>query len=361
MTAASFLSELTRRRHRVLAFVDLVQDIDVMLPVLLAIRDQPDLELRTCVSRWLSQESPRTAEVLAAHGLPFAYVRRRDVIEGRAPSLRGLKAVVTASESTHLAHVAGHALARRADAAGLGAYTLQHGLENAGLFGAEAALARFASTTVFCWFPPEAIPDDLPQATRAKLVHVGRPEPPAEPSPAPARAHDLGVFENLHWERYADADRAAFRAGVAAVARALPGTRILVRAHPAGGWADQLGQELAAFGNITLQTALDARLQPESGAAVLRGLSRVITTPSTIALDAAAAGAPVALAAPGGGAYDPLPVLHGPEDWVSFAAGGPYDPRTLDQFRSRVLVAGNGAPRIAGRLSRDFARQSPQL
>ena len=350
-----------RRRPRVLALVDLVQDIDALLPVLRAIAASPELSLRIVVSRWLAKESPRTEALLRRHGLAFAYVRRREIIEGRAPSLRGIAAVLAASESSHPAHAAGHALALRARALGLGTYALQHGFEQIGLFGPEAAAARFASTTVFCWFAPDAAPEDLPEETRAVLAPVGRPSPPGGWEADGAPAYELGVFENLHWDRYSDVDRSSFRDGLMAVARALPKARILLRPHPAGGWADQLGHELAPFQNIVRASAPEARGRLGGGADILKGLSRVITTPSTVALDSALAGIPVALAAFGGASYRPLPVLDGPEAWVAFASGQAYDPGVLDQFRLRVLVAGDGAPRIVERLGRDLVETMAKL
>ncbi len=350
----SLARPLGARRPRVLVFIDLVQDIDVLLPVIVALKREPHLSLKVAVSRWLEQESPRTASRLKAASVPFAYVRRREVIAGLAPSLGNVAAVIAASESSHEAHAAAHALARRAASLGLGTYAVQHGLENVGLFGIEAEAAMFASQTVFCWFPPEATPPSLPADTKAKLVHAGRASPtPRGDGPAPP-PYRLGVFENLHWDRYTDADREAFRVGLLAVARALPDARILVRPHPAGGWADRLGHELAQFVNMTLIAASDARSAQESGAEAMQGIERVITTPSTVALDAALAGRPVALAAPGGEIYAPLPVLTGPEDWIAFAGAQTQGLLALDQFRARVLVEGDGAARIVERLRRDL-------
>ena len=162
------------------------------------------------------------------------------------------------------------------------------------------------------------------------------------------------MFENLHWERYSAADRDAFRHGLKAMAAAAPQARILLRPHPAGGWADALGHELAPFPNITTVRASDARASLGGSAELLEGIGRVITTPSTVALDAALARRPVALAADGGDAYRPLPVLATPQDWVAFAAQPQPDLSALDQFRSRVLVAGDAAPRILERLCRDL-------
>jgi hypothetical protein len=349
------------RRRRVLVLVDLVQDIDTLLPVLLALRAAPGLSLRIVVSRWLERESPRTAAILRSHRLGFGYARRRDIIEARAPSLAGVDAVLAASESSHPAHAAGYALAARARGMGLKTYALQHGFEQIGLFGLEAAGAVFASETVFCWFPLAAAPHDLPAETREKLAPVGRPTPPGGWDRDPVPSFDLGVFENLHWERYSHEDRSRFREGLIAVARALPEVRIRLRPHPAGGWADQLGHELAQFKNIHGASAPEARERPEGGLQILRGLSRVITTPSTVALDSALAGLPVALAAAGGGAYEPLPVLSGPQAWVAFASGAAYDRGMLDQLRSRVLVAGDGAVRIVERLGRDLVETMATL
>ena len=342
------------RPPRVLVLVDLVQDIDALLGVLVALGEEPRLSLTIVVSRWLERESPRTEALLHAHGLDFTYVRRRDIIEGRAPSLRGVQAVLAAAESSHPAHAAGHALAARARGLAIKTYALQHGFEQIGLFGPEAALATFASQTVFCWFPPEAAPPDLPAETKSKLIPIGRPIPPGGWGRDAEPAFELGVFENLHWERYTRQDRAQFLEGLTAAARALPHARILLRPHPAGRWADELGHELAQFKNIVRPSAAEARARQEGGAQVLRGISRVITTPSTVALDSALAGIPVALAADGGASYRPLPILGGPDAWVAFACGATYDRLQLDQFRSRVLVAADGAARIVERLGWDL-------
>jgi hypothetical protein len=274
------------------------------------------------------------------------------VIAGKLPSLRGVHAVISASESSHPAHAAGHALALRAAAAGLRTYALQHGFENVGLFGFEAAAASFASEVVFCWFPESADPPGLPPGARARLAHVGRPAPVIGKDAV--EAFDVGVFENLHWERYSDENRHGFVQGLKAAAAAHPRLSFRLRPHPAGGWADQLGHELAPLTNITLDSAERARARLEGGAEVVRGLGRVITTPSTVALDAAMAGLPTAIAA-GDDLYDPLPRLAAPEDWIAFAGGRNPDPGAADRFLARVLTPGDGAARIAERLSCDLS------
>ena len=222
----------------------------------------------------------------------------------------------------------------------------------------EACAATFESDTVFCWFPQAAIPPDLPAQTRRKLVHAGRPAPIGGWGRDEAPSFDLGVFENLHWTRYTNAERQAFQDNLAATAAALPSARILLRPHPAGAWADRISHELAQFDNITLAQASETRRRPEGGAQVLRGIKRVITTPSTVALDSVLSGLPTALAMAGGSVYEPLPVLTSAQDWIDFASEGTADSTTLDLFRSRVLVEGDGASRIVERLSCDLASDS---
>lgn len=357
MTAAGRGGLLGRRKPRVLALVDLVQDIDVILPVLVALRDSGAVELRVLVSRWLERESPRTAGLLAAHRLAFRFERRSRIVDGSAPGLAGVAAVLTASESDHPAHAAGHALAVRARAQGATAYTLQHGLESIGLSGVEAADARFASDVVFCWFPEAATAAGLPEETRAKLAHVGRPAPIGGWAPAGPPRFDLAVYENLHWSRYSDADRQGFLAGLRAVLETLPALKVVVRPHPAGGWGERLGHEFAQFAGLTIAGGAEARQSLSNTAQSAALAARVITTPSTVALDAALAGRKVALAVDGGSIYTPLQVLQGPGDWLTFAQSDTAMAAELNDFKRRVLVEGDAADRIVERMCRDIGAQ----
>ena len=333
---------MTAIRKRVLSFVDLPQDVEAMAPVLAALAGRRDgWELRIVVSRWLKADHPDAVAQLEASGLRFAFVRRREVIEGRAPDLARVDAVLTASESSHPAHAAGHALALRARAMGLRAYTLQHGLENVGLgLGDEGEIA---SDLFFCWFPPE-MNAQFPEAVRARLCHVGRPRPAPRPAAEPRYA--VGVFENLHAERYSEADRAAFVEGFEALAAT--GAPILLRPHPAGRWS--AGLALADRSNVTVEAG-------GSGQAAVDASARIVTTPSTVVLDAAQAGRPVALAGEGGETYRPFPVLRAPQDWPAFAAASDDQASERTAFLDRVLMNGDATGRIISRIEDDLKRR----
>ena len=337
-----------RRAPVVLALVDLVQDIDVLLPVLLRGRAEGAFQLRVVVSRWLLRESPRVALLLRRHDLAFRDARRSEIIAGRAPSLSGVSAVLTASESTAEPHMAGHALAARAERLGVGAYTLQHGLENVGLTGMDEE--RFASGHVFCWFPPERTSAALAPETKAKLVHVGRPALHADDAPID---DDLAVFENLHAERYGEGDRKAFLARLDATLQACPDLRICVRTHPAGAWLDAEASRFEGWPNITFISGSRARADPDGAVQTVVRARRVITTPSTVALDAALAGRPTALACDGGELFAPLPVLSSADDWIDFARGR-IGTDGFEAFARRNVLAGDACERILGRLKADL-------
>jgi hypothetical protein len=85
--------------------------------------------------------------------------------------------------------------------------------------------------------------------------------------------------------------------------------------------------------------------------AFLAYASAAVTTPSTIALDAARYGVPVALVTYGIAAqnYDPLPRLEERADWSSFVEdirGGRYDRKKLEAFFADAALPGDAVARI---------------
>lgn len=337
---------------RFLALIDLIQDIDVLLPVLLAIRNRPGWTVSVWVSHWLDRASPRVRLLLNSHRFPTVSVRRQMLIQGGGPKLSGHDVLLTASESTAAAHAAGHALVLRARQCGLHTATLQHGLENVGLSpGRDGTWERFGSTTVFCWFDAKYAHPEMPTATRARLVSIGRPTMTREPVPP---RFDLGVFENLHWDRYSDDNRSDFMHGLIHLTERRPDLRVYVRSHPAGGWLDGLSESLNRRSNITFSSAEASRRSPDGGADAVAMSRRIITTPSTVALDGAMAGRPVALAGHAGPAYAPLTVLKRADEWLDFADG--HRDGTGDHaFLIRHLAAGDWRKALTDHLSQGLS------
>jgi hypothetical protein len=351
------------RRPVLLTLIDIHQDLDVLLPVLLALKQRDELELRQVVTDWLVSESPRILNVLAAHGFAFEVHARTAVREGEEPSLEGVDGVLSGADTTARAHKAGHTLARRAEAKGAPTFTLQHGFENIGLTYEDHLHGgdhiRFAAKTIFTWGPLERLADWAVPETRAAALPVGSPKT----APAPAARLNLnqgfwprtvGVFENLHWHRFSDAYRDAVIQDLQAIAAAHPDTLFIVKPHHAGRWLVRNPDRLAERPNLVVIDPTDSAWEPHTAPAFIASVDLVLTTPSTVAMDAARTGRPVAvlgydLDLP---LYEPLPIVRGLAD-LEAVLDLDDDAYLLanEAFLNRARLPGRADHRIAARIA----------
>ena len=356
-------AETPSRAPTLLTLVDIHQDLDVLLPVLLALKARGEVRQRLVLSEWLLKESPRAPSTLASHGFQVAVHPREAIRAGAEPSLAGVDGVLSGADTNTRAHKAGHTLAGRARAAGLPTFTLQHGLENIGLtykdhlHGEEI---RFAAATVFTWCGAEDLASWVPEETRAKVVPVGSPKS----APPPAQALDLrqghwprtiGVFENLHWHRFTEHYLERALADLQRAAEQRPDTLFLVKPHHAGRWLSRNRDRLAERANLVVIDPSDSAWEPHTAPALIASVDAVLTTPSTVALDAARTGRPVAvlgydLELP---LYEPLPIVRGPEDLGAFLEmdAGPAL-RLNEAFLKRAVLPGRADHRIAAAIAR---------
>ena len=355
------LAARARPRPVLLALFDLSQDLEVLLPIVCALRERGAVELRLMVTDWLKSESPRTIAALDAEGFAYEFVDRSAVRRRLAPELDGVDGVLTASDTSAGPHRSAHGLAIRAVAQGLAAFTLQHGFENIGLTYRDRASGGdivFASDTIFIWGAPETLPDWVPAETRVKIKPLGSPK--ATPPPATRlRISDrswrrtIGVFENLHWDRFDDAYRRHFLEDLTAAAEADADVLFLVKPHHAGRWLSKNPEALRQTDNLKILDPADPAWQPYTAPVLLASMDAAITTPSTVAIDAARAGRPVAVTGYGLDlqVYSPLPILGSAPDWRAFLD----EPPTAavwrnERFLDRVLLPGKADHRIAARI-----------
>lgn len=359
--AASIAGPAARsQRPSLMVFLDLAQDYDVLAPILRALLARDRLDLRVVVTDWLETESPRTLAGLGAMGLSPQLFPRGKARKGEGPEVGDAAGLLTAAESSAGPHRAAHGLAKRFAAAGRRTFTLQHGLEMVGLTYRDAEYGpevRFASETVFTWGSPNALPAWVAEETRAKCVEAGDPKAglahataatPPRPD-GPWRAW-VGVFENLHWKRYDDAYRDAFLEQLAQAIAAAPDTLFLLKPHPAGRWSLANRDRLPAASNLVLADPGEPAWAHCTAADLIPGLDRVITTPSTVALDAARAGVPVAVLGLDQDveAYAPLDILRYADDWPAFLTAPPAGPVANGQaFLRRVVGSGEGTTTVA--------------
>ena len=338
-----------RRAETAMVLINLVQDRPLALPVIDGLRHR-GIEVGVIVSEEAVAGDRRILEALIERRISPTYATKADARRLDFRWLRGASMLFCPSETSEPAHVVAHALTQKANAAGVRTFTVQHGFENVGLtaLNVRGAAAAVASQTIFTWAEPALLPGWLDAGIRARCVGVGRlRERICEQEPF-GFSYDgpvLAAFENLHWKRYPGEYKLGFAERLNAVAAAFPNLKVVVAPHPAGAWGAKRGQ-----------TCFDSAVEilppaQVSAAAVIRAAAGVITTPSTIAVDAAELGKPVAVAGhdlDGMDMYRPLPILESLEDWMAFAkmVSGPHTAPDYSEFLARVRIGGDPVERI---------------
>ena len=313
----------------ILILLDLIQDLDVVTPLLEKSLTRDDLSIQVCVTDWLAKQSPRVEQTLKNLNINYFIVKQKLVREGSEPSLNGFQALVTASETNAGPHKSAHILTQRFNKAGLKTYTLQHGFENIGLTYFDEIHTpdsiNFASQKILIWGNLDSLsPRALPEI-RERCIPVGCPKeiPPKPPQiNIPGnREYLIGIFENLHWHRYDDRYRNLFLEHLEKVALTFPNTTFLVKPHHAGQWLTKRYQgEIPTIENLVIADPKKIEWEAYTAPVLINYADGIITTPSTVAFDAAMANCPVSIVSYGLNLqrYNPLTFLNRLEDWFDF-------------------------------------------
>ena len=277
--------------------------------------------------------------------------------------LRKIDALLTTVESTLAAHKVPYQLTRVANAAGVRTYTLQHGFENVGLTywdGMYGPHIRFAAQTVLTWGPVENIPPAVSEETRRKCVAVGCPKihltTPSERTTSSGNRPIIALFEGLHANRFDDRYITQFFKDLQDIVRHFSNLRFMLKPHPGALVRRPLHVEFLTSlrGVEVLDPAHPASVNWTTPRLLTEAFA-IITTPSTIALDASLAKTPVAVIRCGQTIpyyenYKPLPFLDEVEDWQDFLNNILRDPNVMEPkrkaFLDRVMLPGDAANRI---------------
>lgn len=369
-----------KRPPKLLILINLVQDLDILLPLAVAFKGISDVKLEVLVIESFGKQSPRIERLLRQAGIQPKLVRQSVVMAGRKPLLNGVKALITASESNHAAHRTAYELALRANKAHVCTYTFQHGFENIGLTYSDDEtpidLIHFASQKIFIWGGLETLHDGVLAATREKCIPVGCPKYVASPDKSFPFTHTrsklIAIFENLHWSRYSDSYRASFISGLYQISHQFPNITFLVKPHHAGQWLtgkkdSKLPRhqgELPKADNLVIADPTDPQWEGYTAPALLNLADAAITTPSTVALDAARLGCPVAVVGDDLelSKYHPLTVLKEVDDWLDWVSKletvqGYSELKQLSEiFVKNQIVAGDVISRIVAEVVKQFRR-----
>jgi hypothetical protein len=356
ITRARARHERRARRPKLLFLIDLIQDLDVLAPVIDAAQRR-GLACNVIVSERAARESPRVIDAFVHRKIIPSMiddaVQRLD-----ARWLRDSDVLITAAETSLPPHRIAHELAGLANAFRLRTASVQHGYEAPGITYALRPHPQIASQTIFTWREPEDLPPSIPDDVRRRCVGVGRasvvrPHLEVGRLARPPRPV-VGVFENLHWERYTNDYRRAFIDHLQGAAEDRPDVTFMVRTHPAGRWFLEKGPVMRQSNVVVIGAdgePPDARPIGE----LLRNVTAVITTPSTVAVDGCEAEIPTAVFQgdlKDLSHYEPLPRLRKDSDWLEFLAAAETDAcgDLCREFLKRVTLPRDGADVIIDHL-----------
>ena len=346
-------------RLRVMFLLQQFQDLDLICPVAEAACASPDLEVRVAILTKIAVPATRRLRVLRERGAELVFWHGRELVAGKMMIAPGdFDVAVTASDGSGPGARYASAFVRAANAAGAVTLNIQHGLDNSGLtFGPPPALhkTQFNAGFVLTWGDVERLTEAADPATRAKVIPVGCPKrhlrrEDAADFPLAGRQF-IAVFENLHWWRYDGEYRRRFVQDLIDSAIAAPDLVFLLKPHMGGRWftKEQAGRRLPP--NLIAADPGAPQWRRFTADSFLAHAAGVITTPSTIALDAARYDLPTALVAYGIEAenYAPLFRIEQGEDWRAFvqqARTGSHDMTNVRTFRDAVVVPGDAVARI---------------
>lgn len=346
----------------VLFYLHLIQDLEVLRAVMPRAARRPDLSVRICLTDRLARDE-RVTGYMRASGLRYETVPYAAAYLGWLPLLRPGETVVTAAESSARAHRTAHRLAAKAERTGGRAMTIQHGFEQAGLTYFDAVdpegSVRFASGRVLIWGPLTTLHPAVTEEIRSKCVSVGYPKDIHQERCGSKGT--IGIFSNLHWHRYSPYYREMFVEHLLTTVRTNPAIKFILRPHPNSQWISVRHRaELTAHPNLVLADRRERSWGDASVTTIIGQVGAVITTLSTVALDAAVSGRPVAVAEydADAGRYEPLTRLASAGDWQDFVRrtaledGSAAQKRSAAEFARRWTIEGSAIDRILEVISR---------
>ncbi|MFN7166892.1 MAG: glycosyltransferase [Pannonibacter sp.] len=255
------------------------------------------------VSQEACFRNPQLIEDLVARRISPTFITRLNARRTDYRWLRNATALFCPSESDLPAHAIPHWLTKIANQCSVRTYTSQHGLSNIALTDPGTKDAAIASGTIFTWNEPSTLPDWVEPSIRQRSIATGRITDPSAKALKNLRSLDrrperIGIFENLHWSAYSDGFRSAFKTMITALAERHPDTKFVIMPHPAGLWSVKFIKTAGLPTNLTIANPASREHLDETGINALASVDRVLTTPSSIAADAACIGLPAIILAP---------------------------------------------------------------
>lgn len=351
-------------KMKVLFFLHLIQDLDVLKPILNSFSSASNLQVSVMVSHHLSRKSPRVLKYLNSLECEKSEVNT-DLFAIRVyPKLDGCEALITASESTAKPHRAAYQLTQFANAQKIKTFTMQHGIENIGLTYFDELYTpdnvEFASNYIFTWCPKEGLHSKIKQSTQNKCVSIGRPNSNTVDvkmvEHLPSQYHKrVMVFENLHWNRYSGLYRESFISDLKICVEEFKNILFVLKPHHDQRWSVKKNYaKRHKPANFICADPKDPQWEPFTAQDMVGSADLVVTTPSTVALDAAQNRVPTVIAGYDESTdfYKPLIRITSLMDWKKVLTDILHDNQVdfyrniADEFADQFLVKDGGVDAV---------------
>lgn len=345
----------------VIITLHLIQDLDLALPIILKLIKQK-IKLQLWVNFSLIKKSPRVLATIQKYVLPYQILMDSQTGDIIYPD--SVKFLLTIAETNLGPHRFTHWLSNKAKEQGIFVATMQHGFDNVGLTYSDNIHSidkiNFSAERIYIWGKTETLHPNIPENTLKKCLPIGCSKPAFDETAdlsdiIPVNTPIIGIFENLHWHRYDDHYRSSFLTSICELAELFPEITILVKPHHAGLWLTKRHKgETPDLSNLLIADPQNPLWEHYTATSLLGHMTAVITTPSTVALDAARASLPTAVFAMQLDlrSYEPLPLIHSSTQLIEFVRTSLSDDRlklikASNSYVDKVLIPGDAATKIA--------------
>lgn len=346
-----------RLKTTVLVVLDLIQDLEIVKPILRYMHEQDSYRLKILATSWLIAHSPRVLSFLGELGLAAEVKDRNSILNSDQDYLINVNAILLPTETNLNPHRVSHHIAMQAKGK-IRTITFQHGLENVGLSYFDAHNVSIASDMIITWNDHIQENPRIESSVKERCIPLGMFKEITQGLTAQELQQKvgfqqvIGVFENLHWDRYDDEYRQQFLLSLLQTAERFPDVCFLIKPHHAGVWLNKaMSDSQFAINwpaNIYVIEVSDPFWERYTGNQIVGACDAVITTPSTIAVDSSLCGVPVAVVANNLGDLDyfgPLTLLMTDSDWTDYiehVLGYSSEIRdSVLQFRNRTVKSLN--------------------
>ncbi len=355
--------EPTHRPLKLVLLISRPQDIDLFIDIYHHALKRSDIQIFFWATKRALTHFPATKKLLEEKGIQATFTIDHGRLIQTIFQLLEIDAFLNTVESTIASHKVPYIITTIANACGVCTYTMQHGFENVGLTYQDPALGphvHFAAQNVLTWGPVDRLPGLVAPETRRKCLAVGCPKVHlnniGKPQKIISKSPIIAIFEGLHVERFDNDYMRLFFADLQYMADTFPRLHFILKPHPGVIKRSNIHTNfLHSMQNIEVLDPAKTGSNQWSTPTLLANALAVITTPSTIALDAAMAATPVAVIRYGQqipyyAYYEPLPIIDTTKDWNNFIESALKEPNRLkkssNSFLKRVRLPGDAADNI---------------